>query len=59
MFDANSDGVISYEEIGTAMRALGQNPTEAEVAELMDKVDKDGMTQMCSFKPVYINRSVA
>ena len=35
MFDQNGDGVITSEEMVTAMRGLGHNPTRREVAEML------------------------
>lgn len=42
MFDKNRDGTISVEELGSILRALGQNPTKAQVDDIMKKADKNG-----------------
>lgn len=42
LFDKNGDGHISATELGQVLRALGQNPTEATIQEVMAKADKDG-----------------
>ncbi len=42
LFDKDNDGCISTPELGTVMRALGKNPTEAEVKALAKEVDPDG-----------------
>ena len=41
LFDKDSDGVITVKELGSAMRSLGQNPTEKELAEMINEVDLD------------------
>uniref|UniRef100_A0A8C5T1M5 Calglandulin n=1 Tax=Laticauda laticaudata TaxID=8630 RepID=A0A8C5T1M5_LATLA len=38
-FDLNGDGVITKKELGTVMRSLGQNPTEAELREIVHKLE--------------------
>lgn len=42
LFDKNGDGHISADELGKVLRAIGQNPTEAMIKEVMAKADKDG-----------------
>lgn len=42
MYDKNSDGVITAKELGEVMRALGENPTETEIAGIINEVDVDG-----------------
>ena len=39
LFDKNSDGYVSTSEIGTVVRALNMNPTQAEVKEMEQEVD--------------------
>jgi len=42
VFDKNQDGTITTKELLTVMRSLGQNPTDAEVQDMINEVDADG-----------------
>ena len=43
-FDADGDGILTTREVDTMMRSYGQNPTVAEVLDMFNKVDTDGIT---------------
>ncbi|KAJ2492721.1 hypothetical protein IWW37_001167 [Coemansia sp. RSA 2050] len=42
LFDKDGDGNITAAELGSVMRSVGQNPTEAELQDMINEVDKDG-----------------
>ena len=39
---ADGDGQITTKELGTVMLSLGQNPTEAELQDMINEVDTNG-----------------
>jgi len=41
MFDVDSSGTISANELASVMRSLGQNPTDAEVSVILNRIDID------------------
>lgn len=42
LFDKDGDGTINNKGIGNCNAALGQNPTEAELQDMINEVDADG-----------------
>jgi len=47
-FESKSTGLIKVKQLGGVMRYLGQNPSEAELQDMINEVDKDG-TGVVSF----------
>lgn len=43
LWDKLGDNTITTRELGTVMRALGQNPTEAELQDMINEVDSEGV----------------
>ena len=39
IFDKDNNGTIAAKELGTAMRALGHNPTEAELQDIINEMN--------------------
>ncbi|XP_028022296.1 calmodulin-1-like [Balaenoptera acutorostrata] len=42
LFDKDGYGTITTKELGTVIRSLGQNPTEAKLQDMINKVAADG-----------------
>lgn len=51
LFDRNGDGYITSKDLGTVVRSLGYNPTEAEVKDMIKNTDtsKNGMLDFKDF----------
>ncbi|ELU05330.1 hypothetical protein CAPTEDRAFT_170715 [Capitella teleta] len=46
MCDREDNGMICAPDVGTALRAMGQNPTEAELVEMLQEANLDDAGQM-------------
>lgn len=55
LFDKKGDGLVASSEIGTVLRALGQNPTEADVKKIKSQVDPKGDKRISfeEFLPIF------
>ena len=42
VFDKDGDGTIMTEDLGSVVRNLGENPTEAELQDMINELDADG-----------------
>jgi calmodulin len=42
IFDKDKDGFITIKELGEIMRNLGQNPSDADLQDMINEVDIDG-----------------
>lgn len=42
LYDKDKDGIIATQKLGRVLRAMGLNPTELEIQEMIDEVDSEG-----------------
>ncbi|KAL3874519.1 hypothetical protein ACJMK2_037525 [Sinanodonta woodiana] len=42
LFDKDGNGSITTKELGTVMKSVGQNPSEAELQDMVNEIDTDG-----------------
>ncbi|OLY84822.1 Protein arginine N-methyltransferase 3 [Smittium mucronatum] len=42
LFDKDGDGSVTTQELGIVMRSLNQNPSDAELADMINEIDADG-----------------
>merc|ERR1711934_1214037 len=54
LFDKDGDGTITTKELGIVMGSLGQNPSEAELQDMVNEVDADGSGTI-DFRPEFLN----
>jgi myosin light chain 6 len=52
LFDTRGDGMIPAQQVGEVLRALGQNPTEADVRRLVQNTNKEGRVSFEMFLPI-------
>ncbi|XP_035221132.1 myosin-2 essential light chain-like [Stegodyphus dumicola] len=52
LFDSRGDGKISISQLGDVLRALGQNPTEAEVKKCCHQLKPDERISFEVFLPI-------
>jgi len=52
LFDTRGDGKINTSQVGDALRALGQNPTEAEVSKCCQQHKPDDRISFEVFLPI-------
>jgi len=57
VFDKDKDGKISAEELGTVIRALGKNPLQSEIAEMIkDNGGEASLINFSTFKDFFKRR---
>ena len=57
LVDKNGTGTVATAELGTVMRSLGSNPTEADLAKLADDVNKKGgSVDFAGFLEIMVSR---
>jgi len=42
LFDQDGDGKVTTQELGEVMKNLGQNPTDEELRDMINELDRDG-----------------
>ena len=57
LFDKRGDNCIDTSQLGDVLRALGQNPTEAEVKKARADIEASGSKRMSfeTFLPIYLS----
>lgn len=53
LFDSRGDGKIHVAQVGDALRALGQNPTESDVKKCTHHLKPDERISFEVFLPIY------
>ncbi|CAI5444139.1 unnamed protein product [Caenorhabditis angaria] len=52
-FDSKGDERISVQQVGDVLRALGQNPTEAEIQKCVASFEKESRLSFEDFVPIF------
>ena len=52
IFDTKGDGKISVAQVGDVIRALGQNPTEADLKKCCDQLNPEDRISFDTFMPI-------
>lgn len=58
LFDKKGTGAVPREVLGDLLRALGQNPTQAEVADIVASAPREGTTAADSTISVLLTRNL-
>lgn len=48
-FDKDGDGMITTKELSIVMRSMGKSPSEADLQDMIERVDADGKRNIGSF----------
>lgn len=52
IFDSKGDGQIGVNQVGDVLRAMGQNPTEADISKCVESLDPKGRIGWEVFLPI-------
>ena len=52
LFDKDGNGSITVEELVAILKNLGQNPTDAEISDIVSEVDADGTSVAKRLLPI-------
>ncbi|EDQ84592.1 uncharacterized protein MONBRDRAFT_39222 [Monosiga brevicollis MX1] len=50
LFDKKGDGNVRVSDLGTVLRALGQNPSEEDIRKIQSEIDPDNGDKRISFE---------
>ena len=56
MFDQDGDGAITFDELETVMRSLGQCPTRQEIKDMIQEVDIDGKNSIKYYTTFWLQK---